>query len=127
MMFNNTDSKADITDHDESPMSSPIDESYKIRIGPRGSLSPRSHEDDDQSKHDDSEAQDLSISAQNQNVVPNMSHHMSQDFCKMEEESAEEMNMVVPSPSVPRSENGQGGHHFGEMMTRSDGVEDDVQ
>lgn len=93
MMFNTPDCKPDITDQDESPMSSPIDESYKIRIGPRGSLSPRSHDDDDQSKHDehDSEAQDLSISAQSQNLVQNMSHHMSQEFCKMEEESADEM------------------------------------
>jgi len=130
MMFSTPDSKPDITDQDESPMSSPIDESYKIRIGPRGSLSPRSHDDDDQSKHDDSEAQDLSISAQNQNVVQNMSHHMSQDFCKMEEESAEEMNMVIPSEgpclSQPRGENGQGVSHFGEMMGRSDGAEDDI-
>lgn len=88
MMFTTPDCKPDITDQDESPMSSPIDESYKIRIGPRGSLSPRSHDDDDQSKHEDSEAQDLSISAHAQNM--GMSH-MSQDFCKMEEESADEM------------------------------------
>ena len=88
-MFNTPDCKPDITDQDESPMSSPVDESYKIRIGPRGSLSPRSHDDDDQSKHENSEAQDLSISAHNQNM--GMSHHMSQDFCKMEEESADEM------------------------------------
>jgi len=99
MMFQTQDCKPDITDQDESPMSSPIDESYKIRIGPRGSLSPRSHDDDDQSKHEDSEAQDLSISAHAQHMGM---HHMSQDFCKMDEESADE------------------------MMGRSEGAEDDI-
>ena len=90
LMFNSSDCKPDITDQDESPMSSPIDESYKIRIGPRGSLSPRSHDDDDQSKHEDSEAQDLSISAQNQSSNEVAGHPM--DFCKSGgEESAEEM------------------------------------
>ena len=44
-------------------MSSPLDESYKIRI-PRGSVSPRSHEDSDNMKTEDGEAaQDLSLAA----------------------------------------------------------------
>ena len=67
----------DIADQDDSPMSSPLDESYKIRI-PRGSLSPRSHEEEEHSKNEDSEVQDLSITAQDY-----------QD-CKMDDESAEE-------------------------------------
>ena len=64
-------------EEDCSPLSSPLDESYKIRI-PRGSLSPRSHETDetDQMKNSESEVQDLSIT--------------TQEYCKMEEESAEE-------------------------------------
>jgi len=68
----------DIADGDDSPMSSPVDESYKIRI-PRGSLSPRSHDDDDQMKTtDESEAaQDLSLSAGQHDT----------DYCKMDEES----------------------------------------
>ena len=75
----------DLADQDDSPLSSPLDESYKIRI-PRGSLSPRSHEGDDHRehreehhiKHEDSEVQDLSLT--------------NQDYqdCKMDEESAEE-------------------------------------
>ena len=67
----------DIADQDDSPMSSPLDESYKIRI-PRGSLSPRSHEEEEHIKNEDSEVQDLSIT--------------NQDYqdCKMEDESAEE-------------------------------------
>ena len=75
----------DIADQDDSPMSSPLDESYKIRI-PRGSLSPRSHEEEDcahaHSKNEDSEGvQDLSLTNQ-------MDYQMD---CKMEEEeSAEE-------------------------------------
>merc|ERR1719445_351109 len=70
----------DIADPDDSPMSSPLDESYKIRI-PRGSLSPRSHEEEDHQEHiksEDSEVQDLSIATQDY-----------QD-CKMDDESAEE-------------------------------------
>ena len=67
----------DIADQDDSPMSSPLDESYKIRI-PRGSLSPRSHEEEEHIKNEDSEVQDLSIAAQDY-----------QD-CKMDDESAEE-------------------------------------
>ena len=68
----------DIADQDDSPMSSPLDESYKIRI-PRGSLSPPSHEEEEERiKNEDSEVQDLSITAQDY-----------QD-CKMDDESAEE-------------------------------------
>ena len=68
----------DIADQDDSPMSSPLDESYKIRI-PRGSLSPPSHEEEEEHiKNEDSEAQDLSMTTQDY-----------QD-CKMEDESAEE-------------------------------------
>ena len=69
----------DIADQDDSPLSSPLDESYKIRI-PRGSLSPRSHEEEDHSKQEDSEVQDLSLSLATQHY-----HH-----CKMDDESAEE-------------------------------------
>lgn len=69
----------------DSPLSSPVDESYKIRIGPRGSLSPRSHEDEE-SKHEESEAQDLSLGGQQPAGLG-----LSQEFCKMEEESGEEM------------------------------------
>ena len=65
----------DIADGEDSPMSSPLDESYKIRI-PRGSLSPRSHEDEEHMKNEDSEVQDLSVN--------------NQHYCKMEDESAEE-------------------------------------
>ena len=51
--------------HDEdSPMSSPVDESYKIRIGPRGSSSPASHDGEDckPELEEDGEAQDLTVS-----------------------------------------------------------------
>merc|ERR1719270_761633 len=66
------DRKDDIADQDDcSPLSSPLDESYKIRI-PRGSVSPTSHEDEDQMKNEESEVQDLSIT--------------TQDYCKMEED-----------------------------------------
>ena len=66
----------DIADQDDcSPLSSPLDESYKIRI-PRGSVSPRSHEDEDQMKSEEGEVQDLSIS--------------NQQFCKMDEDEVEE-------------------------------------
>jgi len=67
----------------DSPMSSPVDESYKIRI-PRGSLSPRSHDDDDQMKSDDHHeaAQDLSLGT--------VQRHDENGFCKMDEESLAE-------------------------------------
>merc|ERR1719270_1611418 len=72
LMFNRDELKKeeDIADAEDSPMSSPVDESYKIRI-PRGSLSPRSHDDEDrhderhEDRHEDrmkhDEAQDLSL------------------------------------------------------------------
>ena len=88
----------DIVDQDDSPMSSPVDESYKIRI-PRGSLSPRSHEDDDQMKHDDSEAQDLSLGGVQHH--DNNHDNNDNDYCKMEEESVEES----------RSEEAEDDHH----------------
>jgi forkhead box protein P len=64
MMINTK--QENIADQEDSPLSSPVlDESYKIRIGPsRSSLSPHSPEDDDISKpEDESEAQDLTVSA----------------------------------------------------------------
>ena len=88
------DRKDDIADQDDcSPLSSPLDESYKIRI-PRGSVSPTSHEDEDQMKNEESEVQDLSIT--------------TQDYCKMEEdeveeersEEAEEDNWLLVSDSI---------------------------
>ena len=81
LMFNREDRRKEeeIVD-DSSPMSSPVDESYKIRI-PRGSLSPRSHEDEVM-KHD--EAQDLSLGAGHND-------HDS-EYGKMEDESAEEIS-----------------------------------
>ena len=66
---------------EDSSMSSPVDESYKIRI-PRGSLSPRSHEDSDNMKTEDGEAaQDLSLAA---------SHSQIRDRDMREDESAED-------------------------------------
>ena len=58
-------SKEEEEGEEDSSMSSPVDESYKIRI-PRGSLSPRSHEDISESnmnKEDGEAAQDLSLAA----------------------------------------------------------------
>ena len=74
----------------DSPMSSPVDESYKIRI-PRGSLSPRSHEDDDQMKGDDHHeaAQDLSLGT--------VQRHDDNGFCKMDEESLAEEERSEPN------------------------------
>ena len=59
----------DHNDEDASPLSSPADDSsYKIRIGPRGSSSPTSHDDDENgvgggkiSGEMDTEAQDLTV------------------------------------------------------------------
>jgi len=66
---------------EDSSMSSPVDESYKIRI-PRGSLSPRSHEDSDNMKTEDGEAaQDLSLTA---------SHSQIRERDMREDESAED-------------------------------------
>ena len=86
LMFGRDEMERRKEDPDDSPLSSPpLDESYKIRI-PRGSLSPRSHEEEDcahaHSKNEDSEGvQDLSLTNQ-------MDYQMD---CKMEEEeSAEE-------------------------------------
>ena len=66
---------------EDSSMSSPVDESYKIRI-PRGSLSPRSHADSDHMKTEDGEAaQDLSLTA---------SHSQIRERDMREDESAED-------------------------------------
>lgn len=94
MMINTPKVEHSMLDQEESPMSSPVDESYKIMIGPRGSVSPRSNDDlDDHSmKQDESEAQDLSVSTSHYPslVSMNMNQFVGGMCHRMEEESADE-------------------------------------
>ena len=76
-------SKDEEEGEEDSSMSSPVDESYKIRI-PRGSVSPRSHEDSDNMKTEDGEAaQDLSLAASHAQT-------RDRDGAMTEDESAED-------------------------------------
>ena len=71
-------------EEEDSSMSSPVDESYKIRI-PRGSLSPRSHEDDVMKTEDGEAAQDLSLASH-----PQIRGMMEDEEEEEEEERSEE-------------------------------------
>lgn len=105
MMVNTPKVEQSLVDQEESPMSSPVDESYKIMIGPRGSVSPRSRDDDDDHsmKQDDSEAQDLSLSASQYPSLVQM-NQMSCISNKMEEESGDDGMSENQLHSVPSSQ-----------------------